>query len=110
MKVIDVTNHVGFKNAQEVIRAYPDEAWKLIKSLEAKIQAMQEEKPLQWISLKDKVPEFNYFFYLVGRNKDCIASMEAQYIDGKFYIWRSGDKMEFIEPTHWAELPLPEED
>jgi len=64
---------------------------------------------MEWIPVEERLPEFAWFV-LVGRNKDCVCSVEAQYLDGKFISHRFGELLEFKDPTHWAELPEPPEE
>jgi len=61
----------------------------------------------EWISVNDRLPDQFGHFVLVTRNKDCIATVEAQYKDGKFISHRFGIIMEFVNPTHWMEMPQP---
>jgi len=64
---------------------------------------------MEWIPVEDRLPEFSWFV-LVGRNKGCICSVEAQYINGRFISERFGQREEFMYPTHWAEMPAPPEE
>jgi hypothetical protein len=62
--------------------------------------------PLKWISLKGTKLPNNYDRVLVARNNNTVdAIMETLYIDGKFYTGMFGERAEFLNPTHYAEIP-----
>jgi len=60
-----------------------------------------------WISIDHALPEDPTEFVLVSRNWGVQATMEANYIDGKFMSRRFGASQEFLNPTHWMPMPEP---
>lgn len=63
----------------------------------------------EWISIEDRLPKDTIEFVLVTRTGGVSqnSTMEANYIDGEFHIWRMGLNQVYKKPTHWMPLPEP---
>lgn len=69
---------------------------------------------MEWISVKDRLPDNKYGSYLCCKNSEWI---EVCYIDFDWSIeipifeyWRKESDDEAVYPTHWMPLPAPPTD
>lgn len=65
----------------------------------------------EWISVEDRLPVEYIDIVLVARDKDCVATLPARFIDGKFIVCDGfctvASRVDFVDPTHWMPLPEP---
>ncbi len=68
---------------------------------------------MEWISVKDRLPEFDEYVLAYCRiHGRFLATYEfIDEFDGQKYgNWRNGEELGILPPTHWMPLPKPPKD